>query len=541
LTKSAVIVGGGHNGLTAAAYLAKSGIKVTVIERLGDFGGAAVSAQAFEGVDARLSRYSYLVSLLPGQIIDDLELDISLAPRRYSSYTPIPDSEKGLLVDNEDSKATSGSFEGLDSAGDYIAWKSFYAETAELALRLWPTVLEPLKKRSELRAQFDNPGVWDKFIDRPVGSAISSEFSNDFVRGVIYTDALIGTFAPTNDESLAANKCFLYHVIGGGTGDWNVPIGGMGAVSGSLEQAAIRFGANLVSSAEVTGIEANTDSAIVHYKRGGEEKEIEADYVLANVSAIELAKLLGQDQPKDSTPQSGVYEFGAQVKVNLLLSRLPKLRDESVSPEAAFGGTFHINESFSQLQSAYEAALTGEIPKPLPCEIYCHSLTDASILGPELRASGAQTLTVFALQAPHSLVSDLSDSEHDEMRLRLQEAVLSSLNSVLAEPIEEVLLSDINGDPCIETKTTRDLEVALRLPGGNIFHEPLSWPFAEDEDELETPAQRWGVATGHDRILMCGSSARRGGAVSGIAGHNAAMAALELMGKAGSRSQIDGF
>jgi phytoene dehydrogenase-like protein len=315
----------------------------------------------------------------------------------------------------------------------------------------------------------------------------------------------------------------------------------MGAVSGSLEQAAIRFGANLVSSAEVTGIKANTDSAIVHYKRGGEEKEIEADYVLANVSAIELAKLLGQDQPKDSTPQSGVYEFGAQIKVNLLLSRLPKLRDESVSPEAAFGGTFHINESFSQLQSAYEAALTGEIPKPLPCEIYCHSLTDSSILGPELRASGAQTLTVFALQAPHSLVSDLSDSEHDEMRLRLQEAVLSSLNSVLAEPIEEVLLSDINGEPCIETKTTRDLEVALRLPGGNIFHEPLSWPFAEDEDELETPAQRWGVATGNDRILMCGSSARRGGAVSGIAGHNAAMAALELVGKAGSRSQIDGF
>jgi len=128
-------------------------------------------------------------------------------------------------------------------------------------------------------------------------------------------------------------------------------------------------------------------------------------------------------------------------------------------------------------------------------------------------------------------VSDLSESEHDEMRLRLQEAVLASLNSVLAEPIEEVLLRDINGDPCIETKTTRDLEAALRLPGGNIFHEPLSWPFAEDEDELETPAQRWGVATDHDRILMSGSSARRGGAVSGIAGHNAAMAALAVMGR----------
>ena len=90
-------------------------------------------------------------------------------------------------------------------------------------------------------------------------------------------------------------------------------------------------------------------------------------------------------------------------------------------------------------------------------------------------------------------------------------------------------MRDENGDPCIETKTTRDLEDALRLPGGNIFHEPLSWPFAEDDEPLDTPAQRWGVQTNLKNILICGSSARRGGAVSGIAGHNAAMAALEIL------------
>ena len=85
LRNSVVIIGGGHNGLTAAAYLAKAGVDVTVLERLNNFGGAAVSAQAFEGIDARLSRYSYLVSLLPQQIIDDLGLKTSLATRRYSS------------------------------------------------------------------------------------------------------------------------------------------------------------------------------------------------------------------------------------------------------------------------------------------------------------------------------------------------------------------------------------------------------------------------------------------------------------------------
>ena len=104
---------------------------------------------------------------------------------------------------------------------------------------------------------------------------------------------------------------------------------------------------------------------------------------------------------------------------------------------------------------------------------------------------------------------------------------LASLDSVLAEPIADVLATDAAGRPCIEVKTTLDLEHALRMPGGNIFHGPLSWPWAEDDAPLATPAERWGVATAHPRILLCGSGAVRGGAVSGIGGHNAAMAVLE--------------
>jgi phytoene dehydrogenase-like protein len=138
---SVVIIGGGHNGLTAAAYLAKAGLEVTVLERLEVFGGAAVSAQAFSGIDAKLSRYSYLVSLLPQQIIDDLGLDIRLAHRRYSSYTPLPASDLGLLVDNEDSARTAESFGQIGAAEDYAAWKDFYSQTQTLAQVLWPTVL----------------------------------------------------------------------------------------------------------------------------------------------------------------------------------------------------------------------------------------------------------------------------------------------------------------------------------------------------------------------------------------------------------------
>lgn len=105
--------------------------------------------------------------------------------------------------------------------------------------------------------------------------------------------------------------------------------------------------------------------------------------------------------------------------------------------------------------------------------------------------------------------------------------MLSSLDSVLGEPIEPLLETDGNGEPCLEVKTTADLEQALAMPGGQIFHGPLAWPWAEPDEPLDSPAQRWGVATAHERILLCGAGARRGGGVSGIGGHNAAMAVLE--------------
>ena len=131
---------------------------------------------------------------------------------------------------------------------------------------------------------------------------------------------------------------------------------------------------------------------------------------------------------------------------------------------------------------------------------------------------------MFGLHVPDRLITA---SNNDEMRALLQQAAIDSLNSVLAEPIESLLLTDAAGHPTIETKTTLDLEVALNMPGGNIFHGPLSWPFLEDDAAVATPAQRWGVATEWPRILMCGSGAQRGGAVSGLGGHNAAMALLE--------------
>lgn len=502
-TRDVVIVGGGHNALVAAAYLARAGKSVTVLERLDHVGGAAISSSAFDGVDARLSRYSYLVSLLPASIIRDLKLDITLARRRYSSYTPDPSSARGLLIDTADPAATA-----IALGRDAGAWASFYSGTAKLARALFPTMTEPVLTRAEARRAVGDDALWDSVVERPIGATIAEVFGDDLVRGVVLTDALIGTFAPNVDETLAANRCFLYHVIGNGTGDWDVPVGGMGAVTGELYRAAREAGAEIVTAARVTAIspdgEVTFEGGVLH-----------ADWVLAGVAPYELAALLGESAPKPE---------GSQVKVNLLVSRLPRLHDPNIDPAAAFGGTFHINESWSQLGAAHDAALGGHVPSPLPGEIYCHSLTDPTILSPELQAAGAQTLTVFGLHVPHRLTAE---ADNENLRARLQAAVIASLDSVLAEPIEDLLLRDAAGRPTIETRTTLDLEDALRMPGGNIFHGPLSWPFAEDDASLATPAQRWGVATAHPRILLCGSGAQRGGAVSGLGGHNAAMAVLE--------------
>ena len=333
------------------------------------------------------------------------------------------------------------------------------------------------------------------------------------MRGVVATDALIGTFARVDDPSLQQNVCFLYHLLGGGTGDWDVPIGGMGAVTGALAAAATGYGAEITTNAEVYAIDPAGE---VRYVLDGAEHRVGADHILAGVTPAVLADLVGDAAPAVAP--------GAQVKVNLLLRRLPRLRDETVTPEQAFGGTFHINENYSQLEAAYARAAGGVIPDPLPCEIYCHSLSDPSILSDDLQASGAQTLTVFGLHTPHTLATG---ADPDRLREDLTSEVLRSLNSVLAEPIQDVLMEDASGRLCIEAKTTQDLERTLGMTAGNIFHGALSWPFVDDDDPLDTPARRWGVATAHDRILLCGSGSRRGGAVSGLGGHGAAMAVLE--------------
>lgn len=492
-----MVIGAGHNGLTSAAYLARAGRSVLVLERAEHLGGAARSAQVFPGFDARLSAYSYLVSLMPQQIIDDLELSLELRGRRISSYTP-DTTGGGILVDTGDAARTTA-----DLGADAQAWDDFYGLTGEVAQRLFPTMTEPLRSAQDVRALVGEP-AWQTLVERPIGEALEARFASDTVRGIVLTDGLIGTFARAGDADRLANRCLLYHVVGRGTGDWDVPVGGMGQVTDALAGAAVDAGAQIRYSTEVEALETDGELARIRTTDGS---VVECDLVFVNASPVVLDRLRGRRS-------TGPAPEGAQLKVNMLLSRLPQLKDPSLTPEQAFEGTFHINEGYAALDRAYLDAARGVLPALPPCEVYCHSLSDDSILGADLVASGAHTLTLFGLHMPARLFGQ----DPRGARQQALDRTLESVNSVLAEPLQDCLLDAST----IEVRSPLDVQASVGMPGGHIFHRDLQWPFAEDGADVG----RWGVETQDPNVYLCGAGARRGGGVSGIPGRNAVAAAL---------------
>ena len=178
-------------------------------------------------------------------------------------------------------------------------------------------------------------------------------------------------------------------------------------------------------------------------------------------------------------------------------------------------------EEYSALNRSFAEAASGSIPTAPPGEFYCHSLTDPSILG-DLADDGVHTLTYFGLDMPTTLFDQDRVAQRDEAVRR----AVAAVDVHLDEPLLDCVLVGPDGRPCIEAKVPQDVEDDLAMPGGHIFHGDLAWPWADGSEALDTPAQQWGVATGVDSVLLCGSGARRGGAVSGLGGHNAAQAVL---------------
>ncbi len=513
-----VVVGGGHNGLVAAILAAQQGFSVTLLERSGHLGGASVGTAVFPGHDVRLSRYSYLVSLFPDELASRLGIDLPLASRAVSSYTPVVRRGRatGLLVERVPGAATAESFRALTgSDAEFEAWQRFYAEVATMAGVVAPGLTGPLRRRSEVRdvvTAVAGEQVWIDLVEAPIGEAIARRFADDAVRGVVATDALIGTHTSLFDVSLLANRCFLYHLIGRGTGEWLVPVGGMGALADRLIARAIacgvqiRCGVTVVAAADRPGgVDLTTTDSV------GARSGVAADWVLAAVAPVLVQDWL--DQP-------AVPPVGAQMKINMLLRRLPRLASGE-DPATAFAGTTHLEEGFDSLEAAYKTSVDGGIPDPLPSEVYCHSLTDPTIM----KGESGHTLTLFGLHTPATLFG----ADPEGSRVRAAEAALAALQRHLAEPLTDCLALDADGRPCIDVSSPLDIEGSVGMPGGHIFHGDLAWPWLADDEDGDDPATRYGVRVpGAERILQAGAGSRRGGGVSGLGGAAAVDALLAL-------------
>ncbi|MFM8966284.1 MAG: phytoene desaturase family protein, partial [Actinomycetota bacterium] len=331
------IVGGGHNALVAACYLAKAGKKVVVLEKNQEFGGATKSVYAFKGVGAKLSRYSYLVALFPDQIKQDLDLEFETLSRTVSSYTP--SGSTGILINRNfdaESRESINAFTSNNEESD--AWERFYKRIGELAEVLAPTMLKPLKDEVEIKALIGDE-LWDEFVVQPLEVTLNKYFKNDRVKGIVLTDGLIGTF--TSAAERLSNICFLYHLIGNGTGEWRVPKGGMGKLVEALLQRATSLGVEMRVGTEVLGVSTSKDGVTIKLNTG---EELTTKALLSGAAPKVLERLAGIKAP--------TLRDGSQVKMNMVLKRLPNLKS-GVDPRRAFAGTFHIDESYEQLEKAF--------------------------------------------------------------------------------------------------------------------------------------------------------------------------------------------
>src|SRR5260370_16805896 len=267
----------------------------------------------------------------------------------------------------------------------------------------------------------------------------------------------------------------------------------MGTVACELEQAARNSGAEMLTNVDLRTLDLGGKTRSVEFEIDEQPQTVEARFLLVNFGRNVLAKFFGRLYQPDPTDE------GFMFKINMLLHRLPKLKANKYPSADAFCGTFHSDEGYEQMNVSYDQACEGRLPNKTPCEVYCHTLTDDSILAPGLREKGFQTITLFGLATPSSFFA----RDTKTMRKLAEKKFLQSMNQWLEEPLEDCLAVARNGDLCIESKSPVDIEDALGMYHGNIFQDAPPGPFVTTKEKSGT----WGVETEYKNVFLCASSA----------------------------------
>jgi phytoene dehydrogenase-like protein len=518
----AIVIGGGHNGLVAAAYLARAGKRVAVFEKRWRLGGAAVTEEVFPGF--KISVCSYLVSLLRPEIIRELNLrehGLDIIPL-HGTFTPM---KEDYLWRPEEMPAAQREIARF-STRDAEAYPRYMREMALMADVIKPLLamtppdvgtfdLRRLMHLVSLGNRFrtlsrDEQHLFVQLMTLSAFDFVSRWFETDVLLATLASSGIIGTFLGVKSPGTA--YVLLHHYMGELDGEyraWGLPRGGMGMVSESIASAAREAGATLFTGMPVNQVLTKAGVATGVELTNGEEYT--ADVVVSNADAkVTFERLVGLDRlPSEFGEFVRRFRFrGSSAKVNLALDALPEFR-HAPPGDAHLRGAISISPSINYLERAYDDAKYGWYSRQPYLDVIIPSLSDPSIAPP-----GKHVMSCFVQYAPYRLHS----SDWDTEREALGQTVIDTL-AEYAPNMRDIVRHR-------QVLTPLDLEREFGLSEGNIFHGELS----PDQMFSFRPAPGWAqYRTPIENLYLCGASTHPGGGVMGASGRNAAREILRMM------------
>lgn len=492
-----VVVGGGHNGLTAAAYLARAGRSVLVLERRERLGGACTLERPFPEPSYVVSPCAYVVGLLHPLVI--AELDLPRHGYRVHLVDPVswcPFEDGSSFAEWRDDRRTAAELERLSPADvdGYFAYQDVYRRIrAGLRHPAHDTWLGDAPDRGRIAELVgDDPEALEVLFQLSVAELVERHVKDERLRTALHGAGVIGTWAGPRDPGTAAVR--LMHNLGV-TGGWGYVEGGAGRVSFAIAGAAAEAGAVLACGVPVGAIVPGVGVQL----EGGEL--VRADTVVSNADPRRTLALCAGEVPEAFRARVESWSVESPVlKLNCGLSRLPRFPAAGPDGLRVHRAMVTISTGIDATQAAFEACRLGE-PAPAWCELYFQTAYDPTVAPP-----GRHTMSVFAQYAPYTLASGDWDSRREELIRR----VLGSI-ARFAPAVEDcVEHAELLGPPDIEARTG--------LTGGHIFQGSC------------LPEQMWDrrlpPRTPVPGLYLCGAATHPGGSVIAVNGRNAAMAVL---------------
>ncbi len=520
----AVVIGGGHNGLTCAAYLARAGRKVLVLERRHVLGGAAVTEEVFPGF--KFSVCSYVVSLLRPEIIRDLELPrhgMELLPLD-GTLTPMPNGDHLWRVHDhyktrrEIARHSRVDAEAYDEYGKAMVEMGRFAKPILGMLPPDPTSLDPrgLFELLSIGKRFRDMRFHDRLnqvqlLTMSAVDFLDQWFETDVLKATMSASGIIGTFLGVRSPGTA--YVLLHHYMGeidGAFRSWGLARGGTGAVSNAIAAAALEFGVEIRTEAPVSRILTKNGRATGVVLENGDE--IAAKVVVSSVDPnLTFLKFMEERElPPDFVEAVRRYKFrGSSGKVNLALDALPDFTCMP-GPGPHLRGAISISPSIDYMERAYDDAKYGQFSRRPYIDMVIPSLTDPSVAPP-----GKHVMSCFVQYAPYDLRDPGTGNRDpllwDQQRDAFGDAVIDAI-AEYAPNIKDVILHR-------QVLTPLDIERDFGLTEGNIFQGELTLEQLFFLRPVPGYAQ---YATPIDRLYMCGAATHPGGGIMGAPGKNAA-------------------